>query len=243
VVWPFGFVPNEIHDQLCSYLTGGAVNGSTQSLGQDVDLEERWQRQTEEPGRRAGHGRDVQARHVEVDEHRSAVLPALRATPGAHAAAALRVVREVRVPADSEPASVLRPELNAERVDAGPRLRRDGRGGWLLASTGARYHHGSALVPQGLRDGKGSGGAWSPRIVCEFLQGLDAQRGGSDTTCCGSHWKWAGPYCVERWRDKQAILPLTLEVAMASVGHRLIAFRFVATCFFLPFFSEARNLA
>jgi hypothetical protein len=86
-----------------------------------------------------------------------------------------------------------------------------------------------------------AGGAWSPRIVCEFLQGLDAQRGGSDTTCCGSHWKWARPYCVERWRDKQAILPLTLEVAMASVGHRLIAFRFVATCFFLPFFFRGQE--
>jgi hypothetical protein len=43
----------------------------------------------------------------------------------AHAAAALCVVSEVGVPADSEPASVLRPELHAERVRAVSLLRRE----------------------------------------------------------------------------------------------------------------------
>lgn len=223
-----------------SYLTGGAVNGPPESLRQDVDLEERRQRQTKEPGRRTGHGRDVQARHVELHKHR-VVLPALRATPGAHAAAALRVVREVRVPANSEPASVLRQELDAsERVAAGPRLRRDsGGGGLLLASAGARYGHTSAAFRrgrQGLRDGKGGGGAWFPRI-CEFLKGCEVRRGGSDAAGSGCHWVIGSGHALlqrccgaaVRWLqagDSASEPP----VAMATDYHGLIALIFVATC-------------
>ena len=94
------------------------------------------QRQTEEPSGGAGHRRDVQGRHVEIDEHRAA-----RATSGAHAAAALGVVREVRVPGDAEPAAVARQELDAVRAGLGLSLRRrDGNGGLLLAlAAGGRY--------------------------------------------------------------------------------------------------------
>ena len=168
------------------YLTSGSVDGSTQGHGQDVDLEERRQRQPEEPGRRAGHGRDVQARHVEVDEQRAA-LPA----PGARAAAALRVVREVRVPGDAEPASLPRPELDAKRVGAGPRLRRrDGGGGSLLASAGACYGHGPVPDRRRPLESRKRGGtsAWFSRIR-ELSRGWEARRGGFDAAGC--HWACA----------------------------------------------------
>ena len=177
------------------YLTSGSVDGSTQGHGQDVDLEERQQRQSEEPGRRAGHGRDVQARHVEVDEHRAA-LPAPGAAPRAHAAAALRVVREVRVPGDAEPASLPRPELDAKRVGAEPRLRRrDGGGGLLLASAGACYGHGPVPDRRRPLESRKRGGtsAWVSRIR-ELSQGWEVRRGGFDAAGC--HWACAHRGCV-----------------------------------------------
>jgi hypothetical protein len=159
-----------------SYLTTGSVDASAQGLWQDVNLEERRQRQPEEPGRRAGHGRDVQARHVEVDEHRAA-LRAPGAAPRSRAAAALRVVRKVRVPGDAEPAPLPRPELDAKRVGARPRLRRrDDGGGLLLASAGACYGHGSAPDRrQPLESRKRSGtGAWFSGTR-ELLQGWEVR--------------------------------------------------------------------
>ena len=109
------------------YLTTCWIDVSAESLGQDVDLEERRQRQPEELGRRAGHRRDVQAWHVELDQNRATILAA--AGDDADAAAALGVVREVRVPGAAQPAPVPRPELDAKRACLSLLRRREGRAG------------------------------------------------------------------------------------------------------------------